>query len=159
MYNILVNKYINVRNIYKNIYNKVIWLEKNDNKYSNKCLIRLLNCFPSVLTFKILKFFEINYLYKNDNIYYHYPSFQNKIKFGKPILKISLNNKNEIIDFTDNCLGFDNSTPLKLILNENYNLLNENYNLVIEYFENDITTKTFKLSEKLDTSIYKLLEE
>lgn len=158
MYNYLINKYINIRNIYKNIYTKIIWVEKNDTKYSNKCLIKLLNSCPSTITFKILKYFKINYLYENDNIYYHYPSFNNKVKFGKPILNIKLKNKDKNIDFTDKCLSFDSSTPLKLILDENYNLVNEEYDLEIEYFDTDIITKKFKLLDKLDKPVYKLLD-
>lgn len=159
-----IKYYLQLRNYIKLSWCSIIWVEKNNVKYNNYMILFLINFIPQYFLFCFLGYFNFNFLYSKDNIYYHYPSYDSSIlKIAKPILNINIKNDKNDFEVMEQFSQFDNSTPIYIILNHDYeeenNLTNidDNCILEIEYFDNEIKSRTFNIKKIKNININTLL--
>jgi len=160
----LIKYYLQTRNYIKSCWCPISWVERDNVKYDNSLILFFINYIPQYFLFSFLGYFNFNFLYAKDGIYYHYPSYNPSIiQITKPILNISINNNNNNFEVTDNFSQFDNSTPIYIMLNHDYqeenNLLNidDNYDLEIEYFDEEIKSKKFNIKKIKNRNINTIL--
>ena len=153
-----IKYYLQTRNFIKSSWCPIIWLEKNNIKYNNFILLYLINFFPQYFLFSFLGYFDFNFLYSKDNIFYHYPSYNSSVlNIAKPILNINLKYSGQNSEVTNKFSEFDNSTPIHVILNYYNYIIEDNSIFEIEYFDDEIKSKTFHLERIKNLNINTLL--
>lgn len=148
------NTYLRIRNYIINyFYTNILLLVRFDKKYlvyDNNIILFMLNLFPYFIVESLLCIFNINYLYKKDDIIYY--SETNKFKLSPIVLGVFLNSNN--IKNIYNKYG--NNVPLQLIFKNEKILVNDQDSIIIKYISSGkISEKSFnykknKLKFKID---------
>lgn len=148
------NTYLRIRNYIINyFYTNILLLVRFDKKYlvyDNNIILFMLNLLPYFIVESLLCIFNINYLYKKDDIIYY--SKTNKFKLSPIVLGVFLNSNN--IKNIYNKYG--NNVPLQLIFKNEKILVNDQDSIIIKYISSGkISEKSFnykknKLKFKID---------
>lgn len=150
------NTYLTIRNYIINyFYTNILLLVRFDKKYlvyDNNIILFMLNLFPYFIVESLLCIFNINYLYKKDDIIYY--SETNKFKLSPIVLGVFLNSNNNNIKKIYNKYG--NNVPLQLIFKNEKILVNDQDSIIIKYIssgkicEKSFNYKKNKLKFKID---------
>lgn len=153
----IINYYLYIRDFLKLIWYKILWLEKNNIRYDNYIILFFINLIPHIILFNFLHLLNFNFLFKKDDILYHYPSCRKKLTISKPVMNIGLSNDNNIDDVTELFSKFDNTTPIYIILQ--YNKIKSNKkSIIINYFDNGIKQIEHKIKDVNTANLNLLLQ-
>lgn len=150
------NNLINIREFFVSYFCvKILGIIKVNKLYQNKILLFILNLFPYIFSYYIMKLLNVYYLYKKDDIIYY--SKSNKIKISPLLFDIYiLNNLKEKINLKTIFSKYDNNVPLYLIfLNEKIKI-NDNDEIKIKFMksgkilEKSFNFKKIKFNIKID---------
>lgn len=95
---------------------KILMIEKDKSIISNKLIIIPINFFYFFCIKDLLKYNEINSVYKLDGIIFYDNNIKHKITINQLILEFNVINLNEINNLTDNINKYSKHVPFYIIV-------------------------------------------
>lgn len=131
---------------------KVIVLDKDNNIIDNKFIIFFVNLFYYINLKHLLKFFNINTLYKLDNLHYYDTNINQQIKINSIITSFKIDN----IDITDIIKKYSLEVPIRhLLFIEKFLSSNKIYINMLKLFK--LQSIEYDIQNVIDKKIYELL--
>jgi len=116
--------YIQLRNLYKNKFKKIVLIEKNDKIINNNLIFLFIQFLSFFNLSNIINYYEFGYLYKIDDMYFYYKNNDLYKKLNLNIIwNCYIHNNMSKVDLTENIKKYNLDVPFYLIIyNESLDL-------------------------------------